>query len=72
SAAVALDSVTAPLSLLVMTASELDGVVELESGVAPELLELSSPQAAKNAQRRMLRTARENFLIMLFLFVRVL
>ena len=48
-AAEALDSTVLPLSLLAMIVSELDGVVELDSGVVPELLELSSPQAARLA-----------------------
>lgn len=48
-AAEALDSTVLPLSLLAMIVSELDGVVELDSVVVPELLELSSPQAARLA-----------------------
>ena len=49
SGVVSLDSGEALLSLLTMAVAELDDAAELDSGVVPELLELSSPQAARHA-----------------------
>lgn len=52
SVAVLLDSGESLLSLLVITASELEGVAELDSGVLLELLELSSPQATDRSAQK--------------------